>query len=201
MNVKSEANLDVLLAELSPRRRPGQYVFVAADETKPVADSAVLASVVEPEGLSLVMTRRDAERAGLPYDFVAGWVTLEARSALDAVGLTAAVAVALSEAGISCNILAGYHHDHLLVPYERVEEAIDTLLKLSAHHHSGFAARPTVRRASVEDAPVTCAGGWAECAPANKVGLFASEPAPVRAPGPGSLASSSRDECGHTPPD
>jgi hypothetical protein len=131
-DVKSDTDLGLLLAELSPRQRPGQYVFVVADEAKPVADRAVLASVLEPEGLSLVLTRHDAERAGLPYDFVAGWITLQVRSALKAVGLTAAVAAALGEARISCNVIAGYHHDHLLVPYPRVGEAIDILHQLSA---------------------------------------------------------------------
>ncbi|MHB1534833.1 MAG: ACT domain-containing protein [Acidimicrobiales bacterium] len=132
--MRAEANLEVLLAGLSPRLRSGEYVFVVADGAKPVADSAVVASVVEPEGLSLVLTRHDAERAGLPYDFVAGWITLEVRSTLDAVGLTAAVAAALGEAGISCNVLAGYHHDHLLVPHERVEEAVAVLDELSGRY-------------------------------------------------------------------
>jgi hypothetical protein len=37
--------------------------FVVADDAKPVADSAVVASVVEPEGLRLVLTRHRAEQA------------------------------------------------------------------------------------------------------------------------------------------
>jgi hypothetical protein len=52
-------------------------------------------------------------------------------SALDAVGLTAAVSTALADAGLSCNVIAGYHHDHLLVPADRVAEALAVLSDLS----------------------------------------------------------------------
>jgi hypothetical protein len=94
---------------------------------KPVADEAIVASIVEAEGRTLVLRRHEADQAGLPYEFVAGWITLEVRSALHAVGLTSAVAAALGEARISCNVLAGYHHDYLLVAYDRVEEATEVL--------------------------------------------------------------------------
>jgi uncharacterized protein len=52
-------------------------------------------------------------------------------SALDAVGLTAAVSRALAAAGLSCNVLAGLHHDHLLVPAGRADEALAVLRELS----------------------------------------------------------------------
>jgi len=51
-------------------------------------------------------------------------------SSLEAVGLTAAFSSALGEAGISCNVLAGYFHDHLLVPAAEAGNAIDVLLGL-----------------------------------------------------------------------
>ncbi|MHB1488457.1 MAG: ACT domain-containing protein [Acidimicrobiales bacterium] len=137
--MRPDADLDELLAAMSPRQQPGEYFFVV-DAAMSVKDQAVLASVVEPEGRSIVVSRQEADHQGLPYDFVAGWITLEVRSALDAVGLSAAVTGALSEAGISCNVVAGYHHDHLLVPYERVDDAIDVLQQLSVRH------RPAPRR-------------------------------------------------------
>ena len=74
-----------------------------------------LASFREREGLTLVLERRQAERLGLPYEYVAAWITLTVHSSLAAVGLTAAFATALAEAGISCNVMAGYFHDHLFV--------------------------------------------------------------------------------------
>lgn len=53
-------------------------------------------------------------------------------SALAAVGLTAVVSAALAQAGISCNVIAGYHHDHLLVPLDSVEEALTILRDVAA---------------------------------------------------------------------
>ena len=98
-------------------------------EAKPAAD--ILASVHEPEGWSLVLRRDDADTAGLTYDYVAAWITLRVYSSLAAVGLTAAVSSALAEAGISCNVIAGHHHDHLLVPHHEADRALDILRGLS----------------------------------------------------------------------
>ncbi|MEY2817195.1 MAG: hypothetical protein RL275_658, partial [Chloroflexota bacterium] len=50
---------------------------------------------------------------------------------LEAVGLTAAVSKALTEANISCNVVAAYYHDHLFVPVKDADRAMDVLLSLS----------------------------------------------------------------------
>lgn len=127
--MSGETNLTGLLASMDPVHKPGRFVFatVAAAPT----DAEVLASVVEEEGLSVVVAQSDAERLGLPHDYVAGWITLQVHSALAAVGLTAAVSTALADAGISCNVIAGRHHDHLLVPAERVDRAMGILRELA----------------------------------------------------------------------
>ncbi len=52
-------------------------------------------------------------------------------SALDAVGLTAAVATELAAAGTSCNVVAGFHHDRLFVEHACAEEALAALDRLS----------------------------------------------------------------------
>lgn len=123
-----------LLAGLRPQRRPGDFVFVAVPDDNAVTATDVLASVREPESLTLVMTREAADADGLYYDFVASWITLQVHSALSAVGLTAAVSAALAESGIACNVIAGYHHDHLLVPVERADDAVAVLVQLSVDH-------------------------------------------------------------------
>ena len=90
----------------------------------------VAATVVEDEGTTTVLSVTDAERLGVQPQFVAAWLTLEVRSALDAVGLTALVATALAGENIPCNMLAGYHHDHILVPIEQAERSIALLNSL-----------------------------------------------------------------------
>jgi len=89
-----------------------------------------LATVSEEEGLTVVLDRKEADRLGLAYDWVGAWITLRVHSALDAVGLTAAVSAALAEAGISCNILAGRNHDHVIVPADRSVDALAVLASL-----------------------------------------------------------------------
>ena len=126
----AESELATLLASMEPVARPGEFVFVAADGLP--TDVVAEATVWEPEGASAVLDRATANRLGLPYDYVAGWITLTVTSALDAVGLTAAVAGALAEAGLSCNVIAGLRHDHLLVPHERTEETLRVLRQLAA---------------------------------------------------------------------
>jgi hypothetical protein len=111
---------------LSPQLHPGRYVFVTVAEGVPLGVAPVV-TVVEPEGLTLVLPQDDADEAGLDYDYVAGWITLGAQTALDELGVTAAFSATLAEAGISCNVVAGFHHDHLFVPHDRADEAVALL--------------------------------------------------------------------------
>jgi uncharacterized protein len=113
------------VSALDPVRRPGEFVFVVADD-----GAGAEATVREDEGLTVVLARERADELGLPYDYVAAWITLRIDSTLEQVGLTAQFSRALADAGISCNVLAGVHHDHLLVPADRADEAIETLCAL-----------------------------------------------------------------------
>lgn len=92
---------------------------------------APVVTVAEEEGTTLVLPQEQADAAGLGHDYVAGRITLRVHSALAAVGLTAAVARELADAGMSCNVVAGFHHDHLFVPYERLDEAVALLADLA----------------------------------------------------------------------
>ncbi len=126
-----ERNLDILIASMDPVVRDGRYVFVTVDG----ATAATLPAEVvvrEAEGVTVVVTEDEADARGLPYDFVAGWITLQVHSALDAVGLTAAFSGVLASRGISTNVVAGYHHDHLLVPIDDVDRAVRVLRALAA---------------------------------------------------------------------
>jgi hypothetical protein len=124
------SDLDELLRSMKPTLRSGEFVFV--DATSLPSGFPVEASVREAEGPSAVIARGDADRLGLHYDFVAAWITLTVHSALDAVGLTAAVSTALTNEGISCNVIAGLRHDHVLVPLDAVSAALLALRRLAA---------------------------------------------------------------------
>jgi len=122
-----ETDLAVLIRDMQPELNAGEYVFCTLDPDEKPADLAALASFQEKEGLTVVLPRLEADKAGLPYSFVAAWITLNVHSALEAVGLTAAVSQALALAGISCNVVAAYHHDHLFVPVSEARRALHIL--------------------------------------------------------------------------
>ncbi|WP_214108360.1 ACT domain-containing protein [Acrocarpospora catenulata] len=128
--MNGERDLGTLLRAMRPELNPGRYVFTTVRGGPPAGVTPVV-TVAEPEGLTLVARAEEADAAGLGYDYVAGWITLRVHSALEAVGLTAAVAGELAAAGVSCNVVAGYYHDHLFVPYERADEAVALLLDLA----------------------------------------------------------------------
>jgi ribosomal protein S18 acetylase RimI-like enzyme len=118
--------LAILLRTMSPRLNPGSYVFTTVPGAAPKGADAVV-TVREDEGLTVVLPRERADDLGLRYGYLAAWITLEVRSALDAVGLTAAVSGALAAAGISANVVAGVHHDHVFVPPHAAETALTIL--------------------------------------------------------------------------
>ncbi|MFF9011567.1 ACT domain-containing protein [Streptomyces sp. NPDC014870] len=122
----AERNLTRLIAGMRPELNPGRYVFTTVDGPAPAGVVPVV-TVAEQEGVTLVVRQEEADAAGLAYDYVAGWITLRVHSALDAVGLTAAVATALADAGLSCNVVAGFHHDHLFVEHAGAERALAVL--------------------------------------------------------------------------
>jgi len=124
--VTAESDLATLLASLTATAREERYVYVSVSHEDAEAIGAA-AVIVEDEDTTLVLPQAEADHLGLGYEYVAAWITLEVYSALHAVGLTAAVSGALADAGIPCNILAGFHHDHLLVPEDDLDAALQVL--------------------------------------------------------------------------
>ena len=57
-------------------------------------------------------------------------ITLNVFSSLEGVGLTAAVSSALGDNGIPCNMVAAFHHDHVFVPSEMCDQAMEVLILL-----------------------------------------------------------------------
>jgi hypothetical protein len=112
--------------DLAPELQPGTYVFCVDDGRSKVSP---VATIREREGLTIVLAREEADQARLPYDLVHAWITLNLQTALDHVGVTARFSAALAD-GIACNVIAGFHHDHLFVPAHRGNEALAILRAL-----------------------------------------------------------------------
>ena len=123
-----ERDLDVLLRDLDVARRPGTfaYIQVAAGTPPP----PVVAAMIDEGATTTYVVDADSPLAH-EATFRAAWLTLTVHSALEAVGLTAAMATALAAADIPANVLAGALHDHVLVPEDRADEAIRILRALA----------------------------------------------------------------------
>ena len=130
--MSGETSLAVLLSELSPRLQPTPYVFCCIQGAKygDLAHTEPIASMAEAEGLTVVLSQDAADREGLGYTGLFRCILLEVHSSLHAVGLTAVVAQTLATASISANVIAGYHHDHVFVPADRADDALELLTKL-----------------------------------------------------------------------
>jgi hypothetical protein len=112
------------MTRLSPRLATEEYGFATVAPGREVPPGlSPLATFAEDEGLTLVATVAAFDAAGVECQHGFARISLGLFSALEGVGLTAAVSAALAEAGISCNMIAAYHHDHLFVPWDRREEA------------------------------------------------------------------------------
>lgn len=120
-----------MIAGMTPELKSGAYVFCAAGD-RDWAALEPLAMFREAEGVSLILERDAARAAGFAVEAPMALITLNVYSALDGVGLTAAVASALAEAGIACNMVAALNHDHVFVPADRAEVALGVLKALQA---------------------------------------------------------------------
>jgi hypothetical protein len=127
-----EKDLDKLLKTIKPEQQPGDYVFCTVEDLSIVPPAEAILMFRENEGITVIVRKELADKLGLNYSFVAGWITLTVHSSLEAVGLTAAFSKALSEKGISCNVVAAFYHDHLFVRQQDAAAAMELLNGLSA---------------------------------------------------------------------
>ena len=125
------STLTDMLGGLRPSLSLDKWVFTTVPrETLPdLSDPSLFALLRESEGLTVIQKVND-----LPAEERAAFarITLQVYSDLAAVGLTAAVSQALANKGICANMVAGYHHDHVFVPYDQAEVAMTCLEALSA---------------------------------------------------------------------
>lgn len=125
--MSGENNLNVLLQHASPEHNPGKYVFSTLKSPSPELTGFAVVTICEAEGVTLVLPKEIADQHGVDYEYVASWITLKIHSSLAAVGLTAAFSRALADKGISCNVVAGYYHDHIFVAYDDTADAMEIL--------------------------------------------------------------------------
>ncbi len=124
-------NQALLLKSLKPKLNDGNYVYCSVKDASDIKSGDILFQFKEQEGITLVLSQESADLLGLEYAFVASWITLEVYSSLEAAGLTAMFSKALSNKGISCNVVAAFNHDHLFVKKDDAMKAMAVLNDLS----------------------------------------------------------------------
>ncbi|TDS18615.1 hypothetical protein DFQ03_0321 [Maribacter caenipelagi] len=126
-----ETDLNILLRSLKPSLNKGNYVFISVKDIQHVSRDIILFEFKEKEGITIILEQAKADELNFKYEFVASWITLNVHSALEAVGLTAAVSTKLTKNNISCNVVAAYYHDHIFVPIKDTEKAMEILSEFS----------------------------------------------------------------------
>ncbi|WP_298842977.1 ACT domain-containing protein [uncultured Roseobacter sp.] len=130
--MSGENNLDRLLQGMSAELQPGVFVFVT------IRDGCVPEGVTprmifaETEGTTLILPQDEVKAAGLEAEFPCRMITLNVHSALDAVGFLARITTALAARNMGVNPVSGFFHDHLFVPEDRADDAMQVLHALSA---------------------------------------------------------------------
>jgi hypothetical protein len=133
------SELGALLSGMSPKLAGGRYFIATVDEGQLMALANYVDYLIcifkEEEGLTLVFQEDVLEEMQeLTEKDTAGpfaLITLTVNSDLMAIGFLAKLAEALAKEKISVNAFSAYYHDHLLVPYERKEDAMRALAALS----------------------------------------------------------------------
>ena len=127
--------LQELIKQLSPTLDSTTYVYCTVPKAKygELEHLKPIVSIAELEGLTLVIPLDEAKTEGLDYYRVFRRITLEGHSSLEALGLTSVVTSLWAERGITTNVIAGFYHDHMFVPSDRIDEAMRALKELASN--------------------------------------------------------------------
>ena len=127
-----ETKIEILLRSMQPLLSPEEYVFCSlqSSDLNNLALNPV-GTFKEKEGLTLILTKQEADCHKLAYSAIFSMITLEVYSSLEAVGFIAAIASWLAQHNISVNPVSAYYHDHLFIPVARSREAMNLLQEFS----------------------------------------------------------------------
>jgi len=128
-----DLELRKLLLAMDPELHEGEYVFSSV----PLEDFGALqidplGQFRESEGISIILDRETAQRLDIKISVPFRMISLNVNSSLEAVGFLAAITEKLAAAGVSVNAVSAYHHDHLFIPIDQAELAMDILKEISA---------------------------------------------------------------------
>jgi phosphinothricin acetyltransferase len=116
------SDLAQLLRQASPRLSDERYaITTGANADTPLSNNG-FALIREEEGVTSIHAEPDGAWA---------LITMTVTSDLSAVGFTAAFARVLTDRNIPANVVAAWHHDHILIPWDRRDDALAALSTLT----------------------------------------------------------------------
>ena len=127
------SNLKTLLKQMKPKIVNGEFVFCTISKTRfSKLKIKPLMMFTEEEGISIIVKRKIAENNSLSYSGIWSWIILTVHSNLSAIGFLSVITDTLAKSKISVNIVSAYYHDHLFVPIEKSDKALELLKGLTA---------------------------------------------------------------------
>lgn len=132
-----EKDLEILVKNMSPLLSAEEYVFCKVQKESFAAEFCqkespeFLSSFLEADGISLILRKDLAQTKGLGFEGSFALISCQIKSDLQAVGFLALMTSALASAGIAANAISAFSHDHLLVPWQKRERAMQVLQELS----------------------------------------------------------------------
>ena len=121
-----------ILGNLKPRILEGSFVFTTSNDEldhlmktfKPIA------TFREEEGITLVISKDEADKFNIKYDSLFCCISLGVHSNLNSYGLISSISSELTKKKISSNVFSGFYHDHIFVQADLADTAIQVINSL-----------------------------------------------------------------------
>ena len=127
--MSAKENLKEILENLNPYLVKESFIFMTSKEPiKELVNSLnPLATFIENEGSTLVITKETADKNSIHYETIFTCISLSVHSSLESSGLIATLSGELSKQDIPANVFSGYFHDHIFVPKDMAKKALEII--------------------------------------------------------------------------
>jgi uncharacterized protein len=129
-NTSGETDLQRLLAGLAPMLADRPRVIRSQSTDAPLPTDVIML-FREDEGITVIAPAAVPALEQNDDEPLWAQITLRIHSSLEAVGMMAAIAAALTADDIPCNAVSAYFHDHIFVPWARRDDALSALQQLA----------------------------------------------------------------------
>ena len=129
-----QTDLKKILESIDPYLVDESFIFMTTDQSLSSISNALnpIASFLENEGLSLVITQAIADKNAITYDSVFSCISLGVHSSLESYGLISTISKELTQNNISTNVFSGYYHDHIFVQSSKAHQALEIISKIGS---------------------------------------------------------------------